>query len=168
MKRLYLLRHDQSPSAYGMDDFDRPLSEEGASQAQGLGALMAEKSYQPDLIYCSPALRTRQTLERLLESLEPRDTQSPRSIYESTHDALLDLIQQTPTNIDAVLMVAHNPSIHQLAARLADERVSGFEKILTGYPPATLTVLDCDIEDWSTIQPGENALINLLDSTYLI
>lgn len=163
MKRLYLLRHAQAlSSAHSGSDFERALSEAGINEARALGQVMKDKSYQPDLIYCSPALRTKQTLAGLLEGIEARATESPRNIYESGANALLDVLQRTPDNINAVLLVAHNPSIHQLAATLAADDGGLYEQLLTGYAPATLTVLDCDIEVWSTIRPGANAMVDLL------
>lgn len=75
MLQLLLLRHAESLAnqvqrMQGSNDSD-PLSKRGIEQAQQLGHQLKLESWCPTHIYCSPALRTQQTLEILLRSQFP-------------------------------------------------------------------------------------------------
>lgn len=75
MLQLLLLRHAESIAnevqrMQGSNDTD-PLSARGVEQAQQLGAQLKHEHWCPTHIYCSPALRTQQTLEILLRSQFP-------------------------------------------------------------------------------------------------
>ncbi len=166
MKKLLLLRHAHATGDHAMNDFDRPLSPAGVIKATTLGKLMKTKDYQPDFIYCSPALRTHQTLENLFKFLRPCTTQSPRSLYNAGRNDLRAILDQTPSSAKTVMIVAHNPGIHSLAAMLAQEEPSQhYADLMSGYAPATLSVLECNIQNWAHLMPGENALKDLMKPT---
>jgi hypothetical protein len=70
MKTLYLLRHGKSEwGDPGLDDHDRPLAARGERAAAVVGIHFAQQDYQPSLVLCSSARRTRETLESLLPHL---------------------------------------------------------------------------------------------------
>ena len=75
MLTLSLLRHAKSSWANpGQQDFDRPLNERGLEAAPRMGAFMAEHGIAPDLVLCSPSVRTRQTLDLVLPHFSPAPT----------------------------------------------------------------------------------------------
>src|SRR5262245_8755490 len=79
MLTLMLLRHAKSSWDDGsLRDFDRPLAPRGESAAPRMGAYMAEQGLAPQLILCSPAVRTRQTVDLVLPHLEG----DPTVVYE--------------------------------------------------------------------------------------
>ena len=67
MLTLSLFRHAKSSwDDDTLDDFERPLARRGEDAAPRMGAFMARKGLAPELILCSPSVRTRQTLDGLL------------------------------------------------------------------------------------------------------
>ena len=64
-RRLFLLRHAHPAAmpAVGWADTDRPLTPHGRRQARELGGTLAQAGIE--LVLCSPALRTRETVEEL-------------------------------------------------------------------------------------------------------
>ena len=78
MKRLILLRHAKADWAEnGLDDFDRPLSNEGRGEGLLLAPWLIQNDLLPDHALVSPALRTRQTWELVgghLPDAPPHDT----------------------------------------------------------------------------------------------
>jgi len=71
MKKLYLLRHAMSRRGIRLlSDYDRPLNDRGRSQAEAMGRYFQENAFEIDKILCSGALRTRQTLDLLLEAYD--------------------------------------------------------------------------------------------------
>ena len=71
MKKLFLIRHAKSDwSNYLLNDFDRGLNNRGLKDAPFMAKLLENKKIIPDLIISSPALRTKLTLELLLEKID--------------------------------------------------------------------------------------------------
>ena len=161
MKRLFLLRHAEAPGG-GNTDIDRTLTNTGKGQAQALGALMADKGYQPDFVLCSAAVRTRQTFEGVKSGFDDLPVHYDEAIYHASTGDLLNMIQKTTAEKNALMIIGHNPTIYQLAVMLAkDDNSSAMNALTMGYPPGSLTVLGCDLKSWAEIQPGENLMLNL-------
>jgi phosphohistidine phosphatase len=63
MKTLHLLRHAKSSwKDPALDDHERPLSKRGRETAKMIGAYLRREKIRPDMVVCSTAVRTRQTL----------------------------------------------------------------------------------------------------------
>ena len=74
MKTLLLLRHAKSAwSDPRLDDHDRPLNGRGERAAKAMADHIAREGPRPDLILCSTAMRTRQTLAPLAACRRPAD-----------------------------------------------------------------------------------------------
>ena len=69
MKSLLLLRHAKSSwKDVSLSDFDRPLNDRGRKAAQLIGKELAKHKPPIDLIVSSPAVRARQTVERVMRA----------------------------------------------------------------------------------------------------
>jgi phosphohistidine phosphatase len=164
MKRLLLLRHAQTMPSDGLHDKERKLTPIGILDARALGSVMARKKYQPDQVLCSPAARTRETLEGLMESLNTVSILYLLGLYEEGQDEMLETIRKADDDVNTLMIVAHNPSTHSLALALAQDDSSPFlNKLASGYKPGTLSVLQCPIEKWRDLNPRENVLADLLE-----
>lgn len=162
-KRLFLLRHAQALSD-APNDKERALSPKGVDDAMTLGRLMAKKSYFPDLVLCSPALRTRQTLDALEEGLGKRHYEQPDILYNGAAGEYLAEIQKASDQYSDVMIIAHNPSIYELVIRLGNpDQDHMMQRLSAGYQPATLSVLECTCSSWKDIQFGENDLSYLAE-----
>jgi phosphohistidine phosphatase len=116
--RLLLLRHAKSswddPS---LTDRDRPLSKRGRAAARRMGEHLRASGGRIDLVLCSSALRTRETLERL--ALGVADVRVEDRLYGAGPDELLDRLRDVAGDPGAVLVIGHDPGMHELAAALA-------------------------------------------------
>ena len=162
MKRLYLLRHAQAASAFDHSDIERQLTPKGINDAKALGRTMQAKDYIPALTLCSPAARTKQTLEGLSDTLGALKVENPEHLYGAAPGDMLSLIQGTKNEYTSLLIVAHNPTIHHIAAMLCDENSEHYNNVNMQYAPCTMSVLDCNVEKWQHIQPGQNRLVDLI------
>jgi phosphohistidine phosphatase len=120
MKKLLLLRHAKSSwDDASLPDFDRPLNERGQRAAPLVGEFMRERKFHPDLIVCSPAKRTRETIALVLEAaaVEPPIRYDER-IYEASVGHLLEIISQLEDDKTEVMLVGHNPGFENLLERL--------------------------------------------------
>jgi phosphohistidine phosphatase len=165
MKRLYILRHALTAPSGDGGDRERKLTDQGLQDARHLGETMKAKGYMPEFVLCSPVTRTRQTLEQVLESLGKIQTEFAKGIYEGGFGELISLTQGADDKFSSLLIVGHNPSIHQFAASFAREDASAeINRLALGYAPGTLTVLDVPRASWKDLQPGENTLVDLIES----
>lgn len=152
MKRLILLRHAKSDWLIGArSDHDRPLNAKGEKDAPLVGAYLAQMALVPDTIISSDSKRTRQTVE----GISSQWTQSPNivwthDLYHASESTLLTAASNAPANCHTLMLVAHNPGIHALAANLlAPSSVDTSARFLqTNYPTAAMTAFRFEIEDW--------------------
>ena len=148
MRELILLRHAHAvPASPGQADLDRPLSPEGLAEAEAAGRWLAEHGLVPDCALCSPARRTRETLEAVLGVIGYIDQRLEPSIYEATPGALIALAD-AHCDSERLLVVGHNPGIEQLVALLH----SGQSGDYRGMPPGGVAVLSFPVG--ATIEPG--------------
>lgn len=145
MRELILLRHAHAES--GDDDRARALSDEGRSEAQAAASWLAAQGLLPDRALCSPALRTRQTLDAVTDTLGAFEQRIDEAIYEATPGTLAELVD---ANRDAarLLLVGHNPGLEQLAALM----YSGQSGDYRGMPPGGIAVLSLPAQ--VAIEPG--------------
>ena len=161
MLTLTLLRH--AKSSWGdasLGDFDRPLNGRGREAASLMGALMHRNGLRSDHILCSPALRTRQTLD-LVRAAHPAlgEAEVQQRLYHATPAVLLRVVREVPETARLVLLIGHNPGLHQLAvwltgSGLPSKRRSLAEKMPTG----ALVVLTFEVSRWADVRPGSGHL----------
>lgn len=158
MPKLYLLRHAEAGSALSGDDKDRPLTPRGQKQA----AEVAQYMKDIDVCLCSTAKRTQMTLDIATDNgAEIKKTEYFDELYNAPAGSILATLQNRRE--ENILIVAHNPGIHQLAGTLvSDGEKDQVEKLRLFYNPATLSIFDCALEQWQEIQPQENKLLNLI------
>ena len=143
MKKLLLLRHAKSSwEDTSLSDFDRPLNERGLRAAPIIGEYMREKKIRPDLIICSPAKRTRETIALVLEAAGiETELRYDERIYEASVGQLVEIISQIEDDKTEVMLVGHNPGFENLLERLTGESVR--------VPTAALARIALNSEKWN-------------------
>lgn len=139
MRKIYLLRHAEAPSAFNVSDIERPLSAHGKNQAFQIGTVLQQ--HKIDHVLCSSALRTQETLDSLKKAGAQFDkVEILENLYNAPADVLLKEIGMTKGN---VLIIAHNPGIHQLAFQLAQKGDTKLiDELAMGYSPASLSIFE--------------------------
>ncbi|GGA84232.1 phosphoglycerate mutase [Brucella endophytica] len=127
-----------------MDDFDRPLAEEGEREARKIGKAMESAGFIPDMAICSAAKRTRETLEHLRPALTaPFPAIDSRELYSADAEEYLEIIRAVEPPTSSLLVIGHNPSIAELALMLSTRGDPlAIERLSQGYPTAALAVID--------------------------
>ena len=148
MRELILLRHAHAePPRVGQADLDRPLSAEGLAEADAVATWLRDKSLVPDRALCSPARRTRETLDTVIEAVGSLEQRLEPSIYEAMPGTLAGLLD-AHRDAERVLLVGHNPGLERLLALLH----SGQSGDYRGMPPAAVAVLA--LPEGAAIEPG--------------
>ena len=148
MKLLYLLRH--AKSSWGdraLDDHDRPLNERGRKAAGMMGSYLRQLQTPPRLVLASTARRVSETLALMLPELAGDLTLiRDRGLYLATPDQLLSRLREVSTNPSSLLIVGHNPGIHEFALQLSGEVVDEArrderDRMKAGFPTAALAII---------------------------
>jgi phosphohistidine phosphatase len=163
MLYLYLLRHAKSSwNEPALKDFDRPLAPRGWNAAPLMGGYMKKMNYQPDTILCSPAKRTRETLDMIERYLvKPHHIYMNESIYHADSSRLLGLVRSAAASTRKLMLIGHNPGIQELALTLAgDGDRKSWQSMWSKYPTAALAVLSFDTEDWPRVKARAGKLVD--------
>nr|MDD3720328.1 histidine phosphatase family protein [Candidatus Gracilibacteria bacterium] len=152
MKRLIIVRHAKSGfKNTNMIDFERPLSDKGIEEIKFISKILKKLELKTDLILCSSAVRTRETLEGLWEELDGENEKVvyDKGIYDyhmsETLDYYLDLISKVNDKNNVLVIIGHNPFVSRLTGFL-----SGNENL--GMGTLGVAIIDFDIEKWKEVR----------------
>ena len=159
-RRLMLLRHGKAVrSRPGDSDFDRGLEPRGVADAEKIGAYLTRHRLIPDRVLVSPALRAKETWERASAHCPkaPRAEFDPR-LYDAKPDQILAVVKERG-DAASVLVVGHNPALHDLAtALIASGDVEDRERLQENLPTAGLLVIDFAVDRWTKVHPQSGRL----------
>jgi len=161
MRRLLLLRHAKTERlTFGGDDRDRKLTARGHNDAPKIGSYMARHALIPERAIVSPATRTRQTWDLIAAAIPtaPRPVYEDR-LYDATPRTLLEVIQECGRKASTLIVVGHNPGLHELATMLvASGEVETRQRLSEKFPTSALAVIDFALDDWSRLHPHAGRL----------
>lgn len=152
MNTLHLLRHAKSSAKENVEDHDRPLSRRGREAARLLGKYLAAKLDPGDLVLCSSARRTRETLELVV----PESSSRPRimiedALYLASSAKLMARLRRLNSGDVNVLLIGHNPGLRDLAVALADHASPDFRAFASSKFPTAACASFAVVADWSAL-----------------
>lgn len=156
---LLIFRHAKSGHPASVDDFDRPLCDEGNAAAPLIGSWIRDHDLEPAAVLCSSARRTKETLALVLPFFRTSPKiEYERGLYLSGVPALLGKIRKAPA-ASPLMIVGHNPGLHEMALALLARQQRGEAKIRAEelsrkFPPAGLVVLEFKQRDWAGLKPA--------------
>jgi len=134
-KTLYLVRHAKSDwEDPGLADRDRPLAARGRKAASTLAGHIERSGISPALVLCSPARRTMDTLRLISGSFrDPVEILVEDELYGASMGELLRRLRKVPAPTPSVMLIGHNPAIHELALSLISSGASrGASRVSSG------------------------------------
>ena len=166
MKTLYLMRHGKSawddPS---LDDHDRPLAPRGRKAARLVGHRLKDNGARIGLVLCSTAVRAADTADRLLEVMDAPDipVERERGLYLCGARVLLERLRDAPDSVSSLMLIAHNPDLHDLALELTG---SGEERdrdaLAEKFPTGACAVLLFECAHWADLDIGAGRLADFI------
>jgi phosphohistidine phosphatase len=164
MNRLCLMRHAKAvPQDAEAEDRERPLAARGERAARAVAQWMAGQGLAPDAVLCSSAVRTRQTLAAMLPVLGGK----PQLFYEDglylgEPRALLARLRKVAVERATVLVVGHNPGLHELAIGLAGSATGKLvRRLRESLPTAALACFEVE-GGWSSLGRDEIRLAHFV------
>jgi phosphohistidine phosphatase len=174
MRRLLLLRHakteNDAPSGH---DQDRRLDDRGRSDAADIGGWIGRHPPAPDAVLVSPAIRAHQTWEiawQAMKDLVPQpQVEIVPELYGADAGQLLHAIRTaSATDPQRLMVVGHNPGMHELALALAGSGDDNGRKALAdNLPTSGLAVFDFAIDDWADVAFRRGRLVLFVSPKFL-
>lgn len=147
-KHLYLMRHGKASKKEKYGDADRPLAKRGRKDVKKLKKMLRAMELKPDLILCSPAARTRETLERVMDVFDGTEVVFDEMLYDAEAGEIIGVLNRLPSDKKEVLLIGHNPSLAELVALSKQHDIERF-------PTASLACIEIK-GGWNDFSP-ENA-----------
>jgi phosphohistidine phosphatase len=165
MKTIYLLRHAKSDWAdASVGDHDRRLNERGRDAAPRIGAYLKAHRYRPDLVLCSTARRTVETLGLIKADLgEGVAVEFEERLYLAEPQHLMQRLRALDDGAKSVMFIGHNPGIAQFADQLcaspkdaAEEKTH--KRMREKFSTCAVAVIQSPTKAWRDVRPGTGKL----------
>ena len=161
-RQLLLMRHAKSDwKDSSLNDKERPLNSRGRATAPFMAKWLAQHDHVPDVVLCSIAIRTQQTLDLMIHHWTGMKQLNaalvlPQVIIEESLYLASDLAILTCAKSGAtvranrcVMMLGHNPGMEILASKLSGHTI--------GMPTGAIAILDSDSSDGEWPDDWEDA-----------
>lgn len=156
-RTLVLLRHAKSAYPDGVADHDRPLAPRGKREAALAGDWLRANLPAIDAVLCSTATRARETLAHT--GIEAPVRYADR-LYDATPGTVIDEINGVGDDVTVLLLVAHEPTMTQLAlglSRADNADTDAAERISAKFPTSAMAVLRFE-RGWKAVELGSAEL----------
>ena len=160
MHRLHLLRHAKSSWKEDVEDRERRLNRRGREAARRVGRYLPATIGALDLVLCSSAVRTRETMDLVLTDyrVQPRGIIEDE-LYAASAEKLMERLRQLDEADRNVLLIGHNPGVYELAIILADANSPDARELASGkFPTAARASFEIP-HRWSALGGSRYELI---------
>jgi phosphohistidine phosphatase len=161
MHQLHLLRHAKSSWDDDAEDAQRRLSKRGREAARLIGATLPGVIGKLDLVLCSSAMRTRETATLVLAGFKS----APQVLYEDAlylagERTLMQRLRKLDEGCGAVMVIGHNPGLHELAVALAAPGSHGAGPLTAGKFPTSVRVSFAIATTWAKIDGSRHKIVD--------
>lgn len=171
MPTLHLLRHAKSSwDDLRVRDHDRPLTERGERAASAMAAFLRQNRVRPDLVLCSSARRTVDTLAAIRPGMpETLEVETRRDLYEVDSGTILSRLHKTPDSVGVLLLIGHNPGLEDLATSLAgpDSLPAASKALGRKFSTGALATLEFEAP-WTALTAGSARLTRFITPKDLV
>jgi len=105
-----------------------------------MGRVLADAGFSPDLVLVSSARRARETWEEAAPAFPGVAVEISRSLYLASPDHLAHTVDATGDTADCLMIVGHNPGLHELAIAFAGAGALEEPTQLDSFPTASAAV----------------------------
>ena len=158
-----LVRHAKSSwDDASLADHDRPLATRGVNALPRLRAHVAGSEHPIELVFCSTARRTVDTLAGFRDVLpEQAVVETDRGVYGADADELLGRLRGVGDEVGCVMVVGHNPTMQELTLLLAgSDDPDALAQVAAKLPTGAAVTLSFD-GAWRDLAPGAAHLDDL-------
>jgi len=169
MRQLLLLRHAKTEPVNPAGDHARALVERGYADIALIAEYMNANALAPEQALVSDAVRTAQTVAALqqLLSRRPMVVATP-TLYLAGPEAILHEIWTVPDEVATLLLVGHNPGLHELACELVRAGPLALrEQLVAHFPTSALAAITFPARNWANALAGSGTLEHFVTARQL-
>ncbi len=155
-RHLLLVRHVKSAwDDRSLSDHDRPLAPRGVNALPLLSDYLAAAGPAPEVVICSPARRTVDTLAGIRDALpDEAEIRMEEDVYLAAPQTLLSLVHDIDVDVGCAMVLGHNPGIQDLATRLVGDGDAELRhQLVTKLPTGAAVTLSFD-GAWADLGDG--------------
>jgi phosphohistidine phosphatase len=117
----------------------------------------------PELVLASSARRALETAQLVVAELEPDvELMAERSLYGADPDDVVEIVRTLAGDAPSVLVVGHNPTVHEFALLMLDDGdATGRARLEGGFPTAALAASAVAVDSWAHLALGTATLMDL-------
>ncbi|HJK86995.1 MAG TPA: histidine phosphatase family protein [Candidatus Megaira endosymbiont of Nemacystus decipiens] len=158
--RLLIMRHAEAENS-SLVDFNRTLSPNGLEEAKKAAVFLQD--HQIDKIISSYVKRTMQTSNIIMQDIPAIELEMVTEFYEGTIEEIFELLSQQSDLHKNILLVGHNPLIHQLVLSLTSKEDRYYSDVSDStMETAQLIMIEFpELFDWQNIKPGSGNIIEI-------
>ena len=150
MKKLILIRHSKSSWDYPLNDFDRPLTENGITKAINVAKNTSEFIPTQKTIWSSSANRAKSTAILFVQNwnLDIQSIHFFDELYTFDDRKLAQIVKSCPNSIDNLILFGHNSAITDFVNKFGDI-------FIDNVPTAGFVSITFETNNWKDISKGK-------------
>ena len=150
MKQLILTRHAKAKNDFFLDDYDRPLIQQGENEAKLMANQLLKNNICPDLMISSGANRALSTSKIIsnIISYPQLNIEINNDIYNANVQDIIQIIKNVDDKKNTLMITGHNPSLYNLTQHFSNE-------VITAFPTCTIVYIHFDINNWINVIKGK-------------
>jgi phosphohistidine phosphatase len=135
------------------------LAPRGQRDAKRIAKHLVQLEIEPELVLCSSAERTRETLELVRPALKAASTAVgvEAELYAASAEKLLERVRAVPEAVASVMVIGHNPGLQDLALLLASDGAE-LGRLEEKFPTAALATLTLANTPWHSLSRADAVL----------
>lgn len=163
MKRLFLVRHAAANKISTQQDINYHLSADGLKEAAQLTSHIQAKNYHFQKVFCSVALRARETGQEIVRHLPYHPNfENDSKLYNCSDNYMLSFISELDPSLKSVMIIGHNPSITTVMNLIRPN--CSMENAKTAFnlnATCKMVVIEISSDSWQNINTGHSEIIDV-------
>jgi len=150
MKSIIFIRHAKSSWEFNLPDKKRPLNKRGLFDADFMSSLELVKSLKPEAVFCSNAVRTRETCYAFLKNdVFPDDIVTYTDhLYVFDHLDLKTFMTTLNPKLSKIFIFGHNNALTELVNQLG-------EVAIENIPTCGIVKINFKSSSWDALKKGQ-------------
>ena len=150
MKSIIFIRHAKSSWEFNLLDKKRPLNKRGLFDVDFMSSLELIKSFKPEAVFCSTAVRTRETCHAFLKNdvFQANIVTYTDALYVFDHLELLTFITTLSPQLSKVFIFGHNHALTALVNELGAD-------VIDNIPTCGIVKINFKSSSWDALLKGQ-------------
>lgn len=169
MKKLYVLRHAKAEADGGTKrDIERVLMERGRRDAALMAQHFVSQGHACDLVLCSTAARTQETLTIFKAiAFSGVDVEVRDDLYLAEASEMFGFLRALDDDVKSVMFVCHNPGAAEFVQMMSHPPLNASEeerhrRMRAKFSTCSFAAIEFDSRTWHNARMQKGALVDFM------